>query len=151
VAVQKAKPEVIRKQKRAAPGVEAPSAALTKAPTKEATMAANEVIKKLLIYHTLYRLNVSFSSVIKHCQMLRHEGIFSAKQLKLFQGYAKELQAEINEGILEKLYDVEFNDWTRFGKIRLEEEKRLKGPDNGFIHTKERRQEIRKKQKKRQI
>lgn len=93
-------------------------------------MAANEITKKLLIYHTLYRLNVSFSNVIKHCQMLRDKGIFGARQLKLFQGYAKELQAEINEGALGALYDKEFRDWHHFGKVRLKEEKRLKGPDH---------------------
>jgi hypothetical protein len=147
VAVQKAKPEVIHKQKRAASGVEAPNAALTKVPIGEATMAANEVTKKLRIYHTLYRLNVSFTNIINRCQTLRDGGVLNAKQLKLFLGYTKELQAEINEGVLDTLSDVEFNDWTRFGKVREKEEKRLRDPNDVFIQAKERRQELRQKKR----
>jgi hypothetical protein len=41
-------------------------AALTKVPKREATMAALEVTKKLHIYHTLYRLNLSFSNIVVH-------------------------------------------------------------------------------------
>lgn len=93
-------------------------------------MAANEVTKKLLIYHTLYRLNVSFTNIIKHCQTLRNGGMLTARQMKLFLGYTKELQAEINEGTLEALSGLEFNDWTRFGRIREKEEKRLSSAES---------------------
>jgi hypothetical protein len=124
----KERPEGTHKTKRAAPGVQAPNAALTKVPTGEATMAANELTKKLLIYHTLYRLNVSFANVIAHCQTFRNAGMLTARQLKLFRGYTKELQAEINEGVLGPLHDKELKSWHRFGKIREAEEKRLREP-----------------------
>ncbi|HEY2390217.1 MAG TPA: hypothetical protein VGK22_03515 [Candidatus Angelobacter sp.] len=111
-------------------------------------MAANDVIKKLQIYHTLYRLNVSFSNIFKHCQALRDAGIVTAKQVRLFQGYTQELQAEINEGVLAILYDVELDDWSKFGKVRQAEDKRLEDPDDVFIHAKERQQELKKKSKR---
>ena len=79
---------------------EAPNAALTKVPTKEATMAAIDVTKKLLIYHTLYRLNLSFSNIVTHCRTLQDAGVFTAKSTRLFQGYAQELQAEMNQELL---------------------------------------------------
>jgi hypothetical protein len=140
--------EVIHKRKRDAPGDGTPNAALTKVPVKEATMAATDVTKKLLIYHTLYRLNVSFSNIITHCRTLQDSGVFTAKSTRLFQGYAQELQAEMNHELLETMHSIELNDWGRFGKIRQAEEKRLRDPDDVFIHAEERRQELRNKGKK---
>ena len=48
---------------------------------------------------------------------MRDAGILNAKHLKLFEGYSQELQAEINEGVLGLLYDVELSDWNKFGKF----------------------------------
>ncbi len=40
-------------------------------------MAAIDVTKKLLIYHTLYRLNLSFSNILTHCRTLQEAGVFT--------------------------------------------------------------------------
>jgi hypothetical protein len=114
----------------------------------EATMAALELTKKLLIYHTLYRLNLSFSNIVGRCATLQETGIFSRKDTRLYQGLTQELQCEINELILENMHNIEFNDWGRFGKIRKAEEKRLRDPDDVFIQAEERKRELRKKGKK---
>jgi hypothetical protein len=127
--------------------LETPNAALTKVAYKEATMAATEVTKKLLVYHTLYRLNLSFSNIVAQCRTLQDAGVFTAKSTRLFQGYAQELQAEINETALDVLYEIELNDWTRFGKVRQAREKELADPNDVFIHAKERQQELRKNSK----
>ena len=111
-------------------------------------MAAIDVTKKLLIYHTLYRLNLSFSNIVAHCRALQEAGIFTAKSTKLFQGYAQELQAEMNQELLDTMHQTELDDWGRFGKIRQVEEKRLRDPDDVFIHARERRQKLHKKRKK---
>jgi hypothetical protein len=126
----------------------APNAALTKVPLKEATMAAPEVNKKLLIYHTLYRINLSFSNIVIRCGELRDAGALTAHSTRLFQGYTQELQAEINQELLETMHGEELDDWGRFGKIRQAEEKRLRDPDDVFIHAEERRREINKKAKR---
>lgn len=111
-------------------------------------MAAIDVTKKLLVYHTLYRLNLSFSNIVTHCRTLQEAGVFTAKSTRLFQGYTQELQAEMNQEALDAMHTAELDDWGRFGKIRQAEEKRLRDPDDVFIHAKERRQELRKKRKK---
>ena len=113
-------------------------------------MAALEVTKKLHIYHTLYRLNLSFSNIVSHCRTLQEAGILTAKSSRLFQGFTQELQAEINQELLEIMHSTELDDWGRFGKIRQAEEKRLRDPDDVFILAKERKEELRKKHKKRQ-
>jgi hypothetical protein len=110
-------------------------------------MAAIHVSKKLHIYHTLYRLNLSFSNIVAHCRTLQEAGALPATATKLFQGYAQEMQAEMNQELLERMHETELQDWGRFGKIRQAEEKRLRDPDDVFIHAEERRRELRKKGK----
>jgi hypothetical protein len=59
---------------------------------------------------------------------LQEAGSFRAKSSRLFQGYAQELQASINQELLETMHDAELQDWDRFGKIRQAKEKRLRDP-----------------------
>jgi hypothetical protein len=110
-------------------------------------MAALEVTKKLHVYHTLYRLNLSFSNIVGHCRALQEAGSFTAKSSKLFQGYAQELQAEINQELLEKMHDAELADWARFGKIRWDEEKRLTDPADILIQAAEYKRSLKAKRK----
>jgi len=112
-------------------------------------MAALEVTKKLHVYHILYRLNLSFSNIVHQCRALQEAGSFTAKSSKLFQGYAQELQAEINQELLDTMHQTELDDWGRFGKVRLAEEKRLKDPADVLIHAEEyKRSQLRKKKDK---
>ena len=112
-------------------------------------MAALEVTKKLLIYHTLYRLNLSFSNIVARICELRDAEVLSAHSNRLFQGYTQELRAEINQELLEIMHAIELDDWGRFGRIRQAEEKRLQDPNDVFIHAEERRKELARKRKKR--
>lgn len=111
-------------------------------------MAAIDVTKKLLIYHTLYRLNLSFSNIVARCRTLQEAGAVTAKSTKLFQGYVQELQAEINQELLETMHDTELTDWGRFGKIRQAREKELRDPDDVFLHARERKEQIARERKK---
>jgi hypothetical protein len=122
--------------------------AAIKSAYKEPTMAALEVTKKLHVYHILYRLNLSFSNIVGHCRALQEAGSVTAKSSKSFQGYVQELQAEINQELLETLHDEELADWARFGKVRQAREKELRDPDDVFIHAEERRQQIAKERDK---
>jgi hypothetical protein len=66
-------------------------------------MAALEVTKKLLIYHTLYCLNLSFSNIVTHCRTLHEAGMFTAKDTRLYQGLAQELQCDMNDALLDPM------------------------------------------------
>ena len=111
-------------------------------------MAATDVTKKLLVYHTLYRLNLSFSNIVTHCRTLQDAGVLTARSTKLLQGYAQELQAEMNQELLETMHTTELDDWGRYGKIRQAEEKRLRDPDDVFIHVQERKDQIARERKR---
>ena len=100
-------------------------------------MAALEVTKKPHVYHILCRLNVSFSNVVRNCRLLQETGMFKPKDSKLYQGLTQELQSEINELLLQKMHDIELEDWAVFGKVRQAEEKRLRDPADVLIHAEE--------------
>ena len=110
-------------------------------------MAALDVTKKLHIYHTLYRLNLSFASIVTHCHALQESGIFPAKTVRRYQGFTQELQSEINEELLGAMQEIEGDDWNRHGKIRQAWEKELRDPDD-MLAAKERRGKRVKRRKK---
>jgi hypothetical protein len=111
-------------------------------------MAALEVTKKLLIYHTLYRLNVSFSNIVTHCRTLHEAGILKSKDSRLYEGLAQELQSDINEALLDPMHQIELDDWARFGKVSEAREKRLRDPDDLPLLLEEQKAARRKKNKK---
>jgi hypothetical protein len=111
-------------------------------------VADRDAAGKLRIYHTIYRLNLSFTNIVEHCAALRKNGVFTAKFTRLYQSYAQELQAEINQDVLETLDGIESHDMFRFGKVRSAREKELRDPDDVFIHAEERRKELARQKKK---
>jgi hypothetical protein len=64
------------------------------------------------------------------------------------RGLAQEVQLEINTGLLDSFEPVEHDDWAQFGKVRIAQEKRLRDPDDVFIHAEERRKQLAKQGKK---
>lgn len=104
--------------------------------------------RKLCVYRTVYRLNVSFARIVANCHALRESGVLTRKNAHLYQSYAQELQAEINQDVLETLDGIESHDMFRFGKVRSAREKELRDPDDVFIHAEERRQELARQKKK---
>jgi hypothetical protein len=103
---------------------------------------------KLRIYQTIYRLNLSFANIVANCRALGESGILGPKDTRLYQSYAQELQAEINEEVVATMDEVELRDMHRFGKVRDAYEKELRDPDDVFIHAEERRRELAKQGKK---
>lgn len=92
-------------------------------------MARRDAVEKAEIYHTLYELNAAFAQVILHCRALVETGLFTGKAVKLFPAFVQELQAEINQDILNPLESIELEDWARYGKVRQRWEKYLRGPE----------------------
>src|SRR5262249_18130750 len=111
-------------------------------------MAAPEVTKKLQIYHTLYRLNLSFSNIVTHCSTLHEAGVLTAKFMRRYQGFTQELQAEINDVLLERMNKNELQDLDRFGNDRAAYEKELKEADDVLLEGEERKRELLKKRGK---
>jgi hypothetical protein len=105
-------------------------------------LAERDVARKLRVYQTMHRLNLSFTNIVVQCRMLGDLGVLRRKFAKLYQSYAQELQAEINSEVTGILESTESDDMFRFGKARTAREKELRDPDDVFIEAEERRKEI---------
>jgi hypothetical protein len=93
----------------------------------EANLATLDVTQKARIYHTLYRLNLSFAAIVGHCRTLQQSGMVRPKLTRIYQAFTQELQGELNAEVLLTLHGVEEDDWARFGKVRDKWEKYLQG------------------------
>jgi hypothetical protein len=103
---------------------------------------------KVEVYRVLYRINHAFAFVVERLKKLEPMQIVAPRYIRNFQGYTQELQAKINQELLEELHGIELDAWARFGKIREAEEKRLRDPDDVFIQAEERRKELAKQKSK---
>lgn len=112
-------------------------------------MVERDATGKLHIYRTIYRLNLSFANIVAHCRALQESGILGPKDTRLYQSYAQELQAEINQDVMSAMDEIESRDQFRFGKARVTREKELRDPDDVFIQAEERRKELARKGRKR--
>jgi hypothetical protein len=112
------------------------------------TLADLDVTKKAEIYHILYQINSAFAAIVGHFAALQRAGVVTAKSSREFQGFTQELQAEFNQEFLLDWHEAEMEDWHRFGKVRQAMEKRLRDPDDVFIHAAERKKELAKQNKK---
>lgn len=83
-------------------------------------------MKKRHVYRTLYGLNVSFAAIVAHCRALKEAKVMKTKFARLYKAYAQELQAQINEELLETMHDIEQLDIDRFEKIRDARNKELR-------------------------
>jgi hypothetical protein len=79
---------------------------------------------------------------------LPESGILGPKDTRLYESYAQELQAEINEEVLAIMDEVKLRDMHRFSKARIAREKELRDPDDVFIHAEERRRILERQGKK---
>ncbi len=107
-----------------------------------------DVTQKTDIYESLSTINSAFAGIVHHIQEIQQAGIIPPKYNRLFSGFTRELQAEINSDILERLHSREMDDWFRFGKVRQAYEKRLRDPDDVLIQAEQRKKELAKERKR---
>ena len=111
-------------------------------------MADLDSTSKLRVYQTIYRLNASFAEVVVHCRLLKRFHILSPKYAHLYQSFAQELQAEINQDVMSAMEGIEADDSFRHGKVRTAWEKEITDPDDVFLKVEERRKEMAREQRK---
>jgi hypothetical protein len=92
-------------------------------------MAAPDVTQKTEVYETLSGINLAFAAIVDHLQTMRQSRILRSQYGRVLQGLAHELRAEINVELLDKINNIEMQDWTRYGKVRIKWEKYLRGPE----------------------
>jgi hypothetical protein len=93
-------------------------------------MATLDVTKKTGIYHTLYQINAAFAAIVEHYRALRAMGALTTRVTRRYEGFTLELQAEFNQDFLLPLHEIEFDDWSHYGKVRQKWEEYLRGSDD---------------------
>ena len=78
------------------------------------------------VYRAMFLLNRGFHYIVLRLNHVQH--LLSAQDYKDMRGLTQEVQLEINTAVLNTLDSIENNDHTRFGKVRVALEKRLKAP-----------------------
>jgi hypothetical protein len=94
------------------------------------------------LYRQIFLLNRSFHLIVQRLDDLVQTRIFKARDIREMRSLAQEVQLEINTTLLGPLDSLEHDDWGEFGKVRFAMEKRLRDPDDVFIHAEKRRKEL---------
>lgn len=110
-------------------------------------MAASDVTQKAEIYHTLSQINSAFAAIVGYYDVLQQAGVITSASTLEYQGFVQEVQAEFNQDFLLDWHETEMEDWHEFGKVRQAQEKRLRDPNDVFIHARERMVELAQEKK----
>src|SRR6266852_8736754 len=103
--------------------------------------------QKLRAYETLFTLNQGFENVLADLQRLQQIPFFRPEFLREFQVMVEETRACVNFELVEALHSREQDDWTRFGRLRQQWEKRYRDPQDVLIEAERLRKSAGKRRK----
>jgi hypothetical protein len=116
--------------------------------TDEAKSRGQHSVGKLRLYEILYNLNQGFEQVLGQLQQLEKLGL-GHQPWKALRVIVEENRAEGNFELVERLEEREERDWTYFGRLRLEREKKLRDPQDVLIEADRLRQQLKKRRAQR--
>ena len=119
-----------------------------KAAHTEGATHGQHAVGKLELYEILYTLNQGFEQVLAQLQQLEKLGL-GHQPWKALRVIAEENRAEVNFELVERLAEREERDWTYFGRLRLELEKKLRDPQDVLIEADRLRQQLKKRRPQR--
>src|SRR5260370_20306706 len=129
-----------------------PTCAMPKPPkavhTAEAKSHDQHSVGKLRVYEILYSLNQGFEQVLGQLHQLEKLGL-GQQPWRALRVIAEENRAEVNFELVERLAEREQRDWTYFGRLRHEREKKLRDPQDVLIETDRLRQQLKKRRAQR--
>src|SRR5216684_796376 len=100
--------------------------------------------RKLLAYQTLFTLNQAFENVLADLQRLQRLPLFRREFLQEFQVMVEETRACINFELVEAMHSREQDDWARFGRLRIQWEKRYRDRNDVLIEAERLNEKLRK-------
>ena len=86
--------------------------------------------QKLRVYETLHSLNQAFEQVLSNLEHLHDFPFFRREFLREVQVVVEETRAWVNFDLIEVMHSREQDDWTRFGRLRLQCEKKYRDPND---------------------
>ena len=122
---------------------------MPKPPKAVHTEEANQhSVEKLRLYEILCTLNQGFEQVLGQLQQLEKLGLGN-QPWNALRVTMEENRAEVNFELIERLAEREERDWTYFGRLRHEQEKRLRDPQDVVIEADRLRQQLKKRRAQR--
>jgi hypothetical protein len=112
--------------------------------TEEGKSRGQHPVGKLQLYEILYNLNQGFEQVLGQLHQLEKLGL-GHHPWKALRVSVEENRAEVNFELVERLAEREERDWTYFGRLSNEREKKLRDPQDARIEA----DGLRQRQKKR--
>jgi hypothetical protein len=108
--------------------------------TGEAESHGQHTARKLRLYEILYSLNHGFEQVLGQLRQLEKLGL-GHQPWKALRVMVEENRTEVNFELVERLAEPEERDWTYFGRLRHEREKKLRDPQDVLIEAERLRQQ----------
>jgi hypothetical protein len=103
-------------------------------PTKTRTTVRKGATEKFLVYDSLASFNQAFAQVLQNLRTLEklclQHDCFSGLQVAL-----EETRAWANYEVLGSLHDREEIDWSRFGRLRRQWEKKYEDPNDILVEA----------------
>src|SRR5216684_4525680 len=111
--------------------------------TVEAKSHGQRTAGKLRLYEILYTLNQGFEQVLYQLQQLEKLGL-GRQPWKALRVIVEENRAEVNFELVERFVEREQSDWTYFGRLRQQREKKYRDPQDVLIEANRLRQRMKK-------
>ena len=113
----------------------------------EAKSRGERTAGKLRLYEILYTLNQGFEQVLGQLQELEKLGL-GRQPWKALQVIVEENRAEVNFELVERLQEREQRDWTYFGRLRHEREKKDADPQDVLVEADRLRRQLTKRRRR---
>jgi len=109
-----------------------------------ASSADQHSARKLRLYEILYHLNQGFEQALLQLQQLKKLGL-GRQAWKAWEVMVEETRAQINFELVEWLAEREQRDWTFFGRLHQQREKKYRDPQDVLIEAGLLRQRMKKR------
>jgi len=105
--------------------------------------------QKVRVYESLHSLNQAFEQVLSNLRHLQEFPFFRREFLREIQVVVEETRAWVNFDLIEVMHSREQDDWTRFGRLRLQCEKKYRDPNGVLLKAERLKHKLRKSSGKR--
>ena len=99
------------------------------------TKTSNSASEKLLAYDALAGFNQGFSQILQNLRSLDTLGFLKGEISTALQVTLEETRAWANFEVIERLHEREEKDWARFGRLRLQWEKKVEDAGNVLLEA----------------
>ena len=99
------------------------------------TRTPESATEKALVYDTLAAFNQGFAQILRNLSSLKTLGLLKLEIFTGLQATLEETRAWANFEVIEMLHGCEESDWSRFGRLRRQWEKKYEDPNDVLLEA----------------